>query len=106
MLYRAYFMQNGHVWMAVDLTCSDDEDAKKQIESLLDRRDIELWPRDRRVAVLRARHHQQLRAYDARKTVMRGEEKRQSSRAGRSRVRWPITNDSPSPVALQVGLHG
>jgi len=59
MLYRAYLMQNGqYVWTAVDLTCSDDEDAKKQIESLLERRDIELWPGDRRVAGLRARHHQ------------------------------------------------
>ncbi len=53
-LYRAYLIENGHVWTAFDLCCSDDDDAKKQIESLLDERDIELWQRDRRVAVLRA----------------------------------------------------
>jgi hypothetical protein len=57
MLYRAYLIENGHVWTAVDLSCSDDEDAKQQTESLLDRRDIELWQRDRKVAVLRARRH-------------------------------------------------
>jgi hypothetical protein len=58
MLYRAYLMENGQVWTALDLSCSDDEDAKKRIESLSDRRDIELWQRDRRVAVLQARRHQ------------------------------------------------
>jgi hypothetical protein len=46
MLHRAYLIENGHVWTAVDLPCSGDEDAKKQIESLLDGRDIELWQRD------------------------------------------------------------
>jgi hypothetical protein len=52
LLYRAYLMENGHVWTAVDLSCADDDDAKQQTESLLDERDIELWQGDRRVAVL------------------------------------------------------
>jgi hypothetical protein len=52
-LYRVYLMENGHVWTAVDLICLDDNEAKRQSESLLDDgRDIELWERDRRVAVL------------------------------------------------------
>jgi len=52
-LYRVYLMENGHVWTAVDLFCPDDDEAKRQSESLLDDgRDIELWERDRRVAVL------------------------------------------------------
>jgi len=50
--YRAYLIENGQVWTAVDLSCADDDDAKKQTESLLDERDIELWQGDRRVAVL------------------------------------------------------
>jgi hypothetical protein len=52
-LYRAYIMVKGHVWAAVDLCCVDDDDAKRQSESLLDTRDIELWLHDRKVAVLR-----------------------------------------------------
>jgi hypothetical protein len=51
-LYRAYLIENGHVWTAVDLSCADDDDAKQQTESLLNERDIELWQGDRRVAVL------------------------------------------------------
>jgi hypothetical protein len=27
-LYRAYLMENGHVW--IDLTCVNDDDAKRQ----------------------------------------------------------------------------
>jgi hypothetical protein len=51
-LYRAYLIENGHVWTAVDLSCADDDDAKQQTESLLGERDIELWQGDRRVALL------------------------------------------------------
>ncbi len=53
-LYRAYLMEKGRVWTAIDLSCVDDDDAKRQVESLLDGRDIELWLHDRRVAVLKS----------------------------------------------------
>jgi hypothetical protein len=43
MLYRAYLMEDRHVCTAVSSSSSDDEDARRQIENLLDRRDIELW---------------------------------------------------------------
>jgi hypothetical protein len=52
-LYRAYLMEDGQVWAAVDLSCTDDDEAKRKAENLLNGRDIELWEHDRRVAVLR-----------------------------------------------------
>ena len=51
-LYRAYLMEKGHVWTAVDLNCADDADARRQAESLLTEHDVELWQRDRRIALL------------------------------------------------------
>src|ERR1700746_2349477 len=51
-LYRAYLMERGHVWTAVDLYCADDADARRQAESLLHGHDVELWQRDRRIALL------------------------------------------------------
>ncbi|MBV9532624.1 MAG: hypothetical protein JO283_16575 [Bradyrhizobium sp.] len=51
-LYRAYVIENGQVWTAVDLACVDDDDAKRQSEGLLVNHDIELWERDRKVAVM------------------------------------------------------
>jgi hypothetical protein len=53
--YRAYLMENGHVWTAIDLTCDDDDDAKRQTASLPSGRDVELWQGDRKVALLRLR---------------------------------------------------
>ena len=54
-LYRAYLMENGHVWTAIDLTCVNDDDAKRQAASLGNGRDIELWQGDRKIALLRSR---------------------------------------------------
>lgn len=51
-LYTAYLMEQGHVWTAVDLYCTDDADARGKAESLLNGRDVELWQRDRRIALL------------------------------------------------------
>jgi hypothetical protein len=51
-LYRAYFIENGQVWTAIDLSCANDDDAIRQTKNLSDERDIELWQGDRRVAVL------------------------------------------------------
>ena len=41
--YRAYLMENGHVWTAIDLICADDDDAKRQIAKLPSGHDVELW---------------------------------------------------------------
>jgi hypothetical protein len=54
-LYRAYLMENGHVWTAIDLTCADDNDAKRRAANLSSGRDVELWQGDRRVTLLRLR---------------------------------------------------
>lgn len=52
--YRAYLMENGHVWTVLELSCTDDDDAKRQTERLLNGRDIELWQSDRRIAFFRS----------------------------------------------------
>jgi hypothetical protein len=53
--YRAYLIQNGHVWTAIDLTCMDDDDAKRQTANLPSGHDVELWEGDRKVTLLRLR---------------------------------------------------
>ena len=55
MLYRAYLIENGRVYVAIDLTCTDDDDAKRQTANLSNGHDIEVWEGDRRVALLRSR---------------------------------------------------
>lgn len=60
--YRAYLMENGHVWAAVDLACADDDDAKRQAENLRNGRVVELWQNDRRVALLRSPRRAMIRA--------------------------------------------
>jgi hypothetical protein len=40
-------MENGRVYVAIDLTCTDDDDAKRQTASLSNGRDIEVWEGDR-----------------------------------------------------------
>lgn len=34
LLYRAYLLEDGHVQTAIDLVCTDDEEAKQQSENL------------------------------------------------------------------------
>ena len=53
--YRAYLMENGHVWTAIDLTCVDDDDAKRQTASHPSGHNVELWQGDRKVAFLSRR---------------------------------------------------
>jgi hypothetical protein len=55
MLYRAYLLENGHTYAAIDLTCVDDDDAKRQTANLSNGRDVELWQGDRRIALLGSR---------------------------------------------------
>jgi predicted dinucleotide-binding enzyme len=45
---------DGHVFDRVDLTCSDDDDAKKQAMALVEDHDIELWQLDKRIATYKA----------------------------------------------------
>jgi hypothetical protein len=52
--YSAFELDlRGHVIGRIDLTCKDDDDARKQAERLLDDHDIEVWRLDRRIAVFR-----------------------------------------------------
>jgi len=62
LLYRAYLMENGHVWTALDLTCVDDDDAKRQTANLPSGHDVELWQGDRRVAIFRLRKRDSTKA--------------------------------------------
>jgi hypothetical protein len=61
--YRAYLMENGHVWTAIDLTCVDDDDAKRQTANLSSGHEVELWQGDRKVALLRLRERSSTEAY-------------------------------------------
>jgi hypothetical protein len=54
MLYRAYLMENGQTYAAIDLTCADDDDAKQQTANLSNGRDVEVWQGERRVGLLRS----------------------------------------------------
>jgi hypothetical protein len=55
--YRAYIIGRDHrVQKAEDLTCSDDEEAKKAAERFVDGHDVELWQRDRMIAKFEAKH--------------------------------------------------
>lgn len=53
--YRAFELDvTGHVISRIDLSCTDDEDARRQAHRLLHDHDIELWQLERRVAVLKS----------------------------------------------------
>ena len=65
MLYRAYLIDNGRVYVAIDLTCTDDDDAKRQTTNLSNGRDIEVWDGGRRVALLRSRKKASTRSFSA-----------------------------------------
>src|SRR5262249_6627349 len=55
MIYRAYLMENGHTYAAIDLACEDDDEAKQQMANLSNGRDVEVWQGDRKVGLLRSR---------------------------------------------------
>ena len=55
MQYRAYLMENGQTYAAIDLACEDDNDAKQQTANLSNGRDVEVWQGDRKVGLLRSR---------------------------------------------------
>ena len=50
--YRVYMVgSDGHFVNVVPLECADDEEAKTKAEQLVDGHDIELWQRDRKIAM-------------------------------------------------------
>ena len=49
--YQAYLIdRDGRYIKAVDLTCADDETAKKRALKMVDGHDVELWRHARRIA--------------------------------------------------------
>jgi hypothetical protein len=49
--YRAYLIdRDGHHIKAVDLNCTDDDDARKRAEQMADGHNVELWEHARRIA--------------------------------------------------------
>jgi hypothetical protein len=50
--YRVYFVgTDGHFFDAVALECADDAEAKERAKQLADGYDVELWQRDRKIAM-------------------------------------------------------
>lgn len=50
--YRVYIVgSDGHFQSAVPLDCANDDAAKEQAEQLVEGHNVELWQRDRKVAV-------------------------------------------------------
>lgn len=55
--YRAYVLgQDGRIKDRIDLTCADDEAAKKQAKQLVDGHDVELWQLGRKIATFPHKH--------------------------------------------------
>ncbi|MCK1337306.1 hypothetical protein ABIB06_003730 [Bradyrhizobium sp. LB8.2] len=54
--YRAFIMsEDGRITGVHEMECADDVEATAKARQLLDGHDLEVWNRDRRVAVLK--HH-------------------------------------------------
>ena len=52
--YRAYQIgSDGHIKGGIDLSCTNDEEAKIQAQQLLDGHDVELWDGNRKIAFFR-----------------------------------------------------
>jgi hypothetical protein len=50
--YRAWIMGwDGHITGALDLPCADDDAAKERAKQLVNGYDVELWQRNRRIAI-------------------------------------------------------
>ena len=55
--FRAYILdRDGHIERRVDLICADEEAARERASQLAQASDVELWQRDRRIAVFHVRH--------------------------------------------------
>jgi hypothetical protein len=52
--YRAFVLgPDGHVRDRYDLLCATEDEAKERARHLVDGHDVELWHRDRKIAVFR-----------------------------------------------------
>ena len=52
--YRVFVIgPDGRVNNRVDLICENDEAAKERAQQLVDGHDVELWQRDRRIAIFK-----------------------------------------------------
>ena len=55
--YRTYLLdQNGRISNAIDMECTDDEQAKECAKKFLSNRNAELWHEDRLVATYAGAH--------------------------------------------------
>jgi hypothetical protein len=55
--YCAYIVgPDGHILNRIDLSCTNDDEAKDCAVRLVDGEKVELWQRDRRIAEFRRRH--------------------------------------------------
>ncbi|WP_164934901.1 hypothetical protein [Bradyrhizobium zhanjiangense] len=55
MEYRVYSLDaEGHIFSVREITCADDEEAKRLTRAMLDGHDLEVWDRSRRVAVIKS----------------------------------------------------
>jgi hypothetical protein len=53
--YRTYFLdENGHISNAIDMKCTDDEQAKECAKKFISGRAAELWREDRLIATYAA----------------------------------------------------
>jgi len=53
--YRAYFLdEDGHISNAIDMECTDDEQAKECAKKFVSGRNAELWQLDRLIATYTA----------------------------------------------------
>lgn len=54
MYYRAYVLNaDGHITAVHEPDCADDEEAKRKAAQMLDGRDLEVWCREPKVALLK-----------------------------------------------------
>jgi hypothetical protein len=53
--YRAYFLdEDGHISNAIDMECTDDEQAKECAKKFVSGQNAELWQEDRLIATYTA----------------------------------------------------
>ena len=53
--YRAYFLdRDGHISNAIDMECTDDEQAQECAKKFVSNRNAELWQEDRLIAIYAA----------------------------------------------------
>ena len=55
--YSAYIIgPDGHIQQRIDLRCADENAAKEQACKLANGKDVEVWQRDRQIAIFTRKH--------------------------------------------------